>query len=212
METKICTECKEEKFLESYHKDVSKKDGKRSECKSCHNARIKKYRRTESGKLAAVKYRKSEKGKLSQIKYIKSSRGKLKRAEFCKTDKYKLVQTRYKKSDKGKAAIARDNCKKIFWKSNVINDLTAPETKCILFLQEYKCIYPGCDKYFDEIRPTLDHIRPVSKGGNFTKENIQALCQSCNSKKGIKTIDYRSTIHKQHINQGKQWHNHNQCK
>ena len=38
---------------------------------------------------------------------------------------------------------------------------------------------------------TADHVVPVSKGGANDIINIQPLCGSCNSKKGIKVIDYR---------------------
>lgn len=38
---------------------------------------------------------------------------------------------------------------------------------------------------------TPDHVVPVSKGGTSNIDNIQPLCQLCNSTKNNKTIDYR---------------------
>jgi hypothetical protein len=38
---------------------------------------------------------------------------------------------------------------------------------------------------------TQDHVIPLSKGGKHHIDNLQPLCQSCNSKKRDKVIDYR---------------------
>lgn len=40
---------------------------------------------------------------------------------------------------------------------------------------------------------TIDHVIPVSKGGENTAANVQPLCGPCNSSKAAKTVDYRPT-------------------
>lgn len=51
----------------------------------------------------------------------------------------------------------------------------------------YKCV-----KCNSKEELTIDHIKPYSKGGDENLNNLQPLCKSCNSVKGIKTIDYRN--------------------
>ena len=61
-----------------------------------------------------------------------------------------------------------------------------------------------CEKYGDRclacgVIPdllTVDHIRPVSKGGPNTIENLQPLCGACNYRKGKREIDYRPVFFK----------------
>lgn len=58
---------------------------------------------------------------------------------------------------------------------------TLEEWESIKKSQNYTC--PLCGKSEPEIKLTIDHIMPLSKGGVHSKENIQALCHGCNSRK-----------------------------
>jgi 5-methylcytosine-specific restriction endonuclease McrA len=63
---------------------------------------------------------------------------------------------------------------------------TAAEWKALCKQCHNRCLCCGKRR-----KLTADHVIPVSKGGSSNIENIQPLCQPCNSSKGNKTIDYR---------------------
>ena len=69
----------------------------------------------------------------------------------------------------------------------IINTLTYKEWLNILKKYNYKCAYCGV-KFTKKIKPTKDHIIPISKGGHNTKDNVVPACKSCNSKKWSKII------------------------
>jgi 5-methylcytosine-specific restriction endonuclease McrA len=49
-----------------------------------------------------------------------------------------------------------------------------------------------CMRCCSNVPLTVDHIVPLSDGGDNTIDNIQALCKPCNSTKHTTTIDYRT--------------------
>lgn len=70
--------------------------------------------------------------------------------------------------------------------ANAKGDFTAAEFLALCEHYDNKCLCCG------EIKKlTVDHVIPLSKGGDNDIHNIQPLCKSCNSKKHTKSTDYR---------------------
>jgi 5-methylcytosine-specific restriction endonuclease McrA len=65
--------------------------------------------------------------------------------------------------------------------------VTQEEWNEILEKYSHKCLCCGRS----DVKLTMDHVFPIVLGGKHTKENIQPLCKSCNSRKHDKHIDYR---------------------
>jgi len=63
---------------------------------------------------------------------------------------------------------------------------TQQEWHALLEAYGHRCLH--CAKHASEVKLTVDHIVPVSKGGTSNIDNIRPLCGSCNSKKGNKCL------------------------
>jgi 5-methylcytosine-specific restriction endonuclease McrA len=57
--------------------------------------------------------------------------------------------------------------------------------------EKYNYTCPCCKRKEPEIKLTIDHIIPVILNGDNSIDNLQPLCQSCNSKKGKSIIKYQ---------------------
>jgi len=63
------------------------------------------------------------------------------------------------------------------------------DIKHILFGQQ-EGLCKGCKTAFPYSNFTIDHIVPKAKGGPDTDDNLQLLCNYCNSVKGDRTMEY----------------------
>ena len=61
--------------------------------------------------------------------------------------------------------------------------------KKILESHNNRCAICGVG-FSEEVKPHRDHIFPRKLGGILTKENTQALCRSCNSRKGARVLSH----------------------
>jgi len=93
------------------------------------------------------------------------------------------IKRKYSKTEKGRATAQRRDVKRRIKERDIINTLTLNEWLDILEAYNYKCAYCGVE--FDcENLPEKDHVIPISKGGDNTKENVVLACRSCNASKG----------------------------
>jgi 5-methylcytosine-specific restriction endonuclease McrA len=125
-----------------------------------------------------------ERRKKKYIKFNFAHPGYFKKA----TAKYRLAHpecnSKWQKAnpEKVKAASHRHRTRK----TGAGGSYTITEWKALVKAAGYRCLC--CTRR----RPlTADHVIPVSKGGSSNIDNIQVLCQPCNSSKGTKTTDFR---------------------
>ena len=141
-----------------------------------------KYEATPKGRATRIKlsrkYHASPKGKAaSAVKHQKTKDDPARRTQR------RVANSRYRQTDKGKALKLREHAKRKGAILATETMLTAAEWKVIVEAAKGRCYY--CQ---EKAKLTLDHVIPLSKGGQHTKTNVVPACAPCNSKKNDRLI------------------------
>jgi len=158
-----------------------------SSCRSCSNEFNKRYRKTPKGREivkrgyksydrteSLKRYEASEKSKDIHKKYTVGEKGRASTSRGCR---------KYSQTEQGKEVRRQIKLKRRKLKKESLCNLTASEWLEIKEKFGHKCAY--CRK---KGPLTQDHLIPLSKGGDHSKENVVPACRSCNSRKGTKSL------------------------
>ena len=206
--TKICNMCKTEKSIEEF--PFRKKRGTYySECKKCKYEKTKKWMKDNKEKILEYRknYRKTEKSKEYQREYIKSEKSKEYQREYQQSEKYKQSRKKYReknkeklnnlnilwrKTDKGKASIIASSSKRRAIKRD--GNVTSEQ---VLELKKNAKVCYWCKCDLKNVKVHIDHIFPLSKGGQHTINNLVVSCSKCNLSKSAKDpLEFANSIGK----------------
>jgi len=199
-----CSECGEWKNVSEFHKDKNCRDGLKKSCKTCrcaevrqyqsihreqNNARVKKWGKENPEKIRAWGRRWRENNPEVYKNYYKENVADYiaKAAKWAmeNPEKRRAIRNRWnKKNPELKLALTRNRRAKMKGNGGVI---TAAEWRNVLDKYGHKCL--RCENA--DVKLTMDHVIPIQLGGTHTVDNVQPLCQPCNSWKGARVIDYR---------------------
>lgn len=194
MEVKICIKCgKELPFtIEFFNKAKVNRDGFSKRCKVCEAEYNKQWRENNKEKL--LKYKKSNKKHIAKRTKLYRETRKEETSKYNKEYKIKhldyyadhikqwhennkLHSSEYKKKHLEENRISCNKYRAI--KRLLPSTLTIGQWNLTKKYFNDKCAYCG-----QTLVLTQEHFLALSKGGEFTHNNIIPSCQSCNSSKG----------------------------
>jgi hypothetical protein len=189
---KKCSKCGETKPILEFYKKTRSPDGLTSNCKTCILERMSKYylKNTETIITKNLKYRSEHKEERNirdrkyRLKHLEEIRLRDRLRYIRNPTKY-LNNKRYSHTINGRLISSRYVSKRRNSSINLKNDLNLRQWTKILEMQNNKCAI--CEtKFNDDLISTKDHIIPVSNPfcPGLTFGNTQALCFTCNVKKG----------------------------
>lgn len=187
MISKICSICKQEKTIDCFSPSKSKyMPNGYPYCKSCGNIMSGEYKKRNADKVKQKnKLRYATTGRVYAIAWREKNKEKIRQQKhvYYLINKAKINKRNnaYNKTEKGRHIQRLKQYYRNQGKKNGYH--TLQEWQLIVKKFNSRCAMCG-----EEKKLTRDHIIPLSKGGSNNIDNIQPLCQSCNSRKHNKIL------------------------
>jgi 5-methylcytosine-specific restriction endonuclease McrA len=206
MESKRCKVCGQIKFINEFYHSKSGRFRVGNICKECiHIDRIIIYRKNRDKNILKSRewaLKNKERVKINQAKwylrnqdrlilaagkrYEKDPKLSLERGrEWAKKhpEKNRAIKSKYKKAHPERVRISYRN-RKAFLLNVPGKGWNAFEEKQLIEDYGHRCAY--CGELLKKV--TMDHIIPISRGGNHEIDNAVPACGYCNSSKGNKPL------------------------
>jgi len=150
-----CNRCKVEKSLKEFSKNKTRPNGLCPECKECAKKRAKNRYKKEGEKMRAQMASLRERDYERRLEIERASR-----------------ERRKEKQRSGRNARQR------------VRNKILLEKKFLILPKELEKLYrEPCFKCGSKQNQSIDHIIPLSKGGNHSVGNLMTLCLRCNMSK-----------------------------
>lgn len=179
---KQCSLCKDLKPFSEFGKDKNRKDGLTSWCSYCKNMKSresKERNKDHESEYARKRYIKNPKRTRS---YVKKWRAENPEA-YHQQGKENSKKWRLLNPDRYKEDQLNSNARK----AGIPGNIRIEEWNSLCKKYGRKCLKCGRS----DIKLTIDHVIPLSLGGQNNIGNVQPLCLYCNQSKKNKIIDYR---------------------
>lgn len=196
MSDKLCCRCKATKSIDEFYKNATRRDGISSFCKVCAAQYGATYRSQNPEKVREGrrdwKARNPDKVKEMDKRHRNLHlEDRHARHSAWRIRNIDSVRERHKEWQKNNSERIREyENNRRARELSAGGDVSLAEWLDLCEKYGNKCL---CCKR-DDVKLSMDHVVPISRGGSNTIDNIQPLCKPCNSKKYTKTIDYRTPV------------------